>query len=68
MHNSNRVNYARFIRLLNQNEEETEFIQAICPWCFLETPFDLLSIDNHCKHCNININHELLDLIQEGDS
>jgi len=66
MNNSNRVNYARFIQLLNQNEEETEFIQVICPWCFRETSFDLLSIENHCQHCSININQELLDVLTEN--
>ena len=65
MCNSNRDNYARFIQLLNQNEDETEFIQVICPWCFHETPFDLLSIENYCQHCSININQELLDVLAE---
>ncbi|MBV6419387.1 MAG: hypothetical protein DAHOPDDO_00603 [Ignavibacteriaceae bacterium] len=66
MCNSSRVNYARFIQLLGQDESET--ILVVCPWCFHETPFDLLSIENHCQHCSININQELLDVIQEGDS
>ena len=66
MNSINRVNYARFIRLLNQNEEEKEFIQVICPWCFHETPFDLLSIENQCQNCSININQELLDVLTEN--
>ena len=66
MDNSIKDNYVHFAQLLSQEEKEIIFVT--CPWCYRETPFDLLSIENYCKHCSININHELLDIIQEGDS
>ncbi len=59
-----RDNYARFMQLLDQ--EDKEIIHVTCPWCFRDTPFDLLSIENHCQHCSININQELLDVLTEN--
>ena len=59
-----RDNYIRFMHLLDQ--EEKEIIHVLCPWCYKETPFDLMSINNHCNHCSININQELIYVYTEA--
>jgi len=43
-------------------EEEADYISVIRPYCYHETPFNIYSFTNRCKHCSIIINQEVLNV------
>lgn len=60
---NNRDNYAQFIQCF---PEETEIILVICPYCYRQTTYDLLKIENRCQQCSIIINQEVIDVFTEN--